>query len=294
MGNKKNRFRIGLLCTLCIAFGISAIYLKKEEGTQVHASYEQGEEKHHFFKQNEQAQKIPVITYHQLFKQSDFYNHKNDMNVSEEEFEKQMEFLAKNNYKTITLTEFYNFIYYKQSLPKKSVLLTFDDGPKTNYIYAYPILKKNNLHAVSFLITNRIKNEVKPFTRNATQALSLPEINQMRDVFEFGSHSHAMHGRENGIPLLVKSNKKDIQKDALISKPYTTFLAYCYPFGQHKEKTIEGIQDAGFKLAFSTEEGYATSNSPLYNIPRIAVFPKTTLEEFEKIVDGTWIKNIKK
>ena len=58
------------------------------------------------------------------------------------EFEKQMEYLAKHNYTSLTAEEFYLYMQNKITVPKNSILITFDDGFKNNLDAAYPILKK--------------------------------------------------------------------------------------------------------------------------------------------------------
>ena len=76
-------------------------------------------------------------------------------------FEAQMKMLAKGGYTTITPDELLAYKQGKITLPKKSVLITFDDGWRNNYIYAYPILKKYGLKATIFLITSWIEEASK-------------------------------------------------------------------------------------------------------------------------------------
>ena len=65
--------------------------------------------------------------------------------MTKEQFTKQMEYLHEEGYTTLTLPEFQAYMEEEIDVPKKSVLITFDDGFKDNYINAYPILKKYDL-----------------------------------------------------------------------------------------------------------------------------------------------------
>mgnify|MGYP002662083896 CR=1 FL=1 len=60
-------------------------------------------------------------------------------NLSAEEFEKQIKQIKNMNTYKFEEIEKFNYL-----IPKKSILLTFDDGYKSNYTNAYPILKKYN------------------------------------------------------------------------------------------------------------------------------------------------------
>jgi peptidoglycan/xylan/chitin deacetylase (PgdA/CDA1 family) len=66
-------------------------------------------------------------------------------------FEQQMEYLGRNSH-VISLNELANGIK-NNSLPENAVVLTFDDGFLSNYICAYPVLKRLNLPATIFLST---------------------------------------------------------------------------------------------------------------------------------------------
>ena len=66
-------------------------------------------------------------------------------------FEKQLKALRRLNYYTPTLDEIYDHINGIKLLPKKSVVLTFDDGYCDNYIFAYPLMKKYGFRGTIFV-----------------------------------------------------------------------------------------------------------------------------------------------
>jgi peptidoglycan/xylan/chitin deacetylase (PgdA/CDA1 family) len=233
------------------------------------------------------ATEVPVIVYHHLLKEKENVKFKNEKTVvSYEQFSEQMKFLHDHGYHTITLPELEQFLHGKRNLPAKSIMIHFDDGLKTNYIYAYPVLKRYHFHAVAFLITSRNTATVQPFHPDILQYLSWPEIDQMRDVFEFASHTHALHNRgTDGIGNLIKEPREIVKADLLQSRKLlngTTYFAY--PFGQYKQETIDILKETGFTMAFTTETGTVKPGDDPYQLKRYGIGPDTTLEEFKHII----------
>ncbi len=79
------------------------------------------------------------------------------VNCSEEEFEKEILFFKKY-FNLISLEDLKNYLLNNLVLPKNSLLITFDDGYKDNYTYAYQVLKRNKVPAAIFLTTDFIDN----------------------------------------------------------------------------------------------------------------------------------------
>jgi peptidoglycan/xylan/chitin deacetylase (PgdA/CDA1 family) len=71
------------------------------------------------------------------------------------EFESQIRYLSKA-YEVLPLDKLAEYVQGRETLPRKAVAITFDDGYKDNYIYAYPILKKYGVPATIFLTTGYI------------------------------------------------------------------------------------------------------------------------------------------
>ena len=94
-------------------------------------------------------QTVPILTYHKFSNGSS-----NRMTVKTEEFERQMRYLKENGYRTVGLDQLLDFMEFKSSLPDKAVVITIDDGWRSAYQIAYPILKEYGFKAVLFLYTD--------------------------------------------------------------------------------------------------------------------------------------------
>ena len=78
-------------------------------------------------------QLVPILTYHDLAPAA-----KGRMVMGAKGFEEQMRYLKANGYRVITLKEYVEFVSLQRQLPKKSVLITFDDGYRSFLRYGYP------------------------------------------------------------------------------------------------------------------------------------------------------------
>lgn len=60
-------------------------------------------------------------------------------------------FLRENNYRTLSASDFLGYMTDGKIIPDRSVLLTFDDGPRNFYDVAFPLLKQFNASAIAFI-----------------------------------------------------------------------------------------------------------------------------------------------
>lgn len=201
-----------------------------------------------------------------------------------DEFEKQMKFLAENGYKTLTSEEFLEFKKGK-NFNKKAVFITFDDGWRDNYYYAYPILKKFNLKATIFLVTEWIekasekKEEFKPLRHNEAKKevqinpssviLNWDEIEKMKDIFDFHSHTHSHRDFYFGREYLWEEefiNSKEVLKNRLgIDSKHL-----CWPRGKYDNDLLKLAKNY-FEVFYTTKRGINLPNNNLDEIKRIAV-----------------------
>ncbi len=129
------------------------------------------------------ANSLPIINYHGV---SDT-EYKED--ILTENFKNHIFALKAAGYETITLQEFIDFVGGKTTLPQKSIMITFDDGLKSSYENATPILEVADYTAVMFIITKYSTAE------GTSYYISLNEAKEMlaSGVWELQVHASDSH-----------------------------------------------------------------------------------------------------
>ena len=120
---------------------------------------------------------VPVLNYHQI----NDVDH-NAMTITTKQFEAQMKYLSDNNYTAISPDQLIDHLETGAPLPPHPVLITFDDGYKDNYLNAFPILKKYQMTATIFLISDYVSTYEKYLTWDEIALMQ-------RDGIDFESHT---------------------------------------------------------------------------------------------------------
>ncbi len=211
---------------------------------------------------------IPVLTFHRIEDLSSVISFPPAL------FGRFMEKLARNGYRTVSLTDAVENLYSGASLPEKTFVLTFDDGYRTVYSEAFPVMKRYGLSATVFLTVGKSGNpgpggRMPPL--NGCEMLSREEILEMREAgISFGAHtlSHpdlSRLGTEAAEYEIVKS--KEIV-EGILDEPVRSFA---YPYGRYDKTSME-IASRHFDCACSDELGLANPRSERYALERVDAF----------------------
>ncbi len=232
------------------------------------------------------AESVPVLMYHHLLKDEENPFKDNCVILPVKTFKKHMDLLYENGYYTVGLDELESFVKGELKLPKRSVLITFDDGYKSNYEYAYPILKEYGFRAAIFLISGWNTDEIVSFDADELQHLSWNEIENSRDVFEYASHTHDLHKLdENEQGYLVTRPPDEVRQDLKTSMQLLDTVYFAYPYGHYNEETLEILKELGYRMAFTIEPGRVKPGDSLLELNRYTIFSYTSLRDFKKMVD---------
>ncbi len=122
-------------------------------------------------------QLVPVLVYHRIDVEQ-----KGRLTISTSNFEAQMRYLHAEGFRAVSLRDFMQFSIGRRQLPRKSVLLAFDDGYRSFLRYARPVLKGLGFSATLFVYTDYIGS--------GGNALSWSELRALIDEgFEVQAHS---------------------------------------------------------------------------------------------------------
>ncbi len=203
--------------------------------------------------------KIPILTYHSFGPKPDFKENKTQLQyrVTAAMFESQMKALVDKGYHTITFADLVDNQLNGKPLPEKSVVLTFDDGWKSQYDLAVPILEKYNLTGTFFIITN------------STGTKAYMSVDELKDLhakgFEIASHTKS-HPR---LPTLDDTKLlEELQgsKNVLEDKLGITVKTLAYPYYAHDARVMQAVQDVGYLGARAGWGGFKNDATHLFNM----------------------------
>ena len=254
---------------------------------------------------------VPVFMYHRITddKKDDkvrYQLHKGNqldldsMKVSPTQFDKQMNYLFKKKYTVGRLT--------KDSLIKKSkhAYITFDDGYKDNFLFAYPTLKKYNQVGIFYVTADLIdQDKFMPIDindkRNENKLLSWDEIIIMaQDNMQIGSHTM-------NHPWLTDSNVNQeeeivLSKKLIEEKTKIKVDTFAYPGGLYNEESIL-LAKSNYETAVITSRGddFPNSNKNEYLIERETISSNDSMFMFKFKLYGfhkflrklVWLKKLR-
>ena len=103
---------------------------------------------------------IRVLAYHSVSPATATYC-KSGIRVSPAHFDEQMAYLSRH-YQILSMDEAVAHLTTARDLPRNAVVITFDDGYRDNYIYAWPILRKWRVTATFYVVSSAVTGR-QPF-----------------------------------------------------------------------------------------------------------------------------------
>jgi len=222
---------------------------------------------------------IPILTYHNFTK-----DESSSYNINILEFEKQMDYLAAHNYSVISLSELFKGLREGQ-LPPKPIVITIDDGFKSSFTLAYPVLKKYNFPATLFVYTD--------FIEKNSYSLTWEEIREMtKNNIEIGSHtlSHCnllkYKKNENYETYLDRIRREIIfSKEILESKMGGKVKFFAYPYGVYSPIIKDIVIQAGYEGILNANSMSNNLNADPFSLNRQIISGQSPLNSFIQILN---------
>lgn len=195
--------------------------------------------------------------------------------LTPESFRGYMEDLKAAGYETVFLDDLISFVDGKTTLPEKPVVVTFDDGYESNYIYAWPILTELGMKADISIIGYTVGASIWPGTdKPITPHFTWQQAQEMYNsgVIRIHSHTYGMHKHKS----VTVVDRAGVLKNP--TEPYASYMelfradtrqnnkliadhlryenkVYTYPYGLNDKLTESMLSDMGFRITMTIDPG---------------------------------------
>lgn len=222
------------------------------------------------------CQAVPILTYYRFSK-----NKTAELTVSQAAFGEQMEFLKENGYRVITLDQLLDFLDFKCQISEKSVVITFDDGWRSLYDFAFPILKDYDFPATLFVYTDFIggKNAL------SWEQISILAENGFDIQCKTKTHRNmAKLKKGESFEEYFRALEREIsQSKELIEKKLRKECKYmAYPYGSTNNLVVALLRKHGYRAAFTVTRGSNPFFVNNYMINRSVIYGEFDIEQFKK------------
>ena len=198
---------------------------------------------------------IPILLYH-IVSNSPSLNCTNNLYaVCEENFTEQIQYLYNNNFTSITYEDYFNYIQGTFSLPKKPIIITFDDIHNSTCNFAEDTLDTYGFVAVQNIITNSV---------GTSDRCSWSDLDrQLSKGWEMGSHSINGTNMLQLSPTVIQQVMNE-SKNAIESNLSTTVIQFQYPQNQ-RNLTSDNICAGIYNICSGNATNYPTAKYAYIN-----------------------------
>jgi len=224
--------------------------------------------------------KLPILLYHKIDDIPAGARYPQNY-VTPQQFDAQLAFLKRCGYRSIS---FAHYLAYRQGaarLPRRPVILTFDDGYRSNRDIALPILTRHGFTATIFLVAGRVGKSSGWDSDDVPEPLL--DVGAIRAMqargIEFQSHT-TTHPRLTQLPAArarVELCSSRVQLTELLGRPVSVVA---YPYGDYNEAVMGLAREAGYQAAAIVRRRINRDSRDLFALHRIPVKYVTSLARF--------------
>ncbi|WP_064749642.1 poly-beta-1,6-N-acetyl-D-glucosamine N-deacetylase PgaB [Lysobacter firmicutimachus] len=260
-----------------------------------------------------QADELLVLSYHDV---RDDVARKGDPDayaVSTQNFAAHLDWLAGHGYHPVSLSQVIAASRGEKPLPPKAVLLTFDDGLRSIYTHAFPLLRAYGYPALMAVVTSwvdlprdqQVDYGPRMFTHDDFVTWDQLREMQASGLIEVASHSHALHRgvtsnpQGNSMPAAItrvwdpKAERYETEAEYLarIRKDLGDSVAaikrelgvapqsVVWPYAAYNSQTNAIADQLGMQVTFDLEGRHQTLRRDLHGLARLLVFDNPTVND---------------
>jgi peptidoglycan/xylan/chitin deacetylase (PgdA/CDA1 family) len=218
-------------------------------------------------------QTVPILCYHRFGEKG------GRLELSAKQFEDQLSYLKQHDFRVIHLHDLYEFLKGERRIPKRSVVITIDDGHRSIYKIAFPLLKKYNFPATVFVYSDYLNNgglktsELKAMHKSGLISLQ-PHSKTHSNLAINGAEESRVAYRKR-VRDEVRIPIRKLHKAVGESPRY-----YAYPFGDANSQVINELQENGLLLGLTVRPAANAAFTYPYLLNRSMIFGDRGMDDF--------------
>jgi peptidoglycan/xylan/chitin deacetylase (PgdA/CDA1 family) len=221
------------------------------------------------------ARPVPILMYHVIAGAPPGVAYP-DLFVRPSDFAAQMAWLARHGYHGVTLRQVYDYWRGGSPLPRRPIVVSFDDGYMSDHTKALPVLQKLHWPGVLNL---KVGNTLSNFNLPRWRVRKLIGAGWEIDAHTL-THPDLTKVDDNRLWNEVHGSRVWIQRTFHVPVDF-----FCYPAGRYDAHVIEAVRRAGFLAATTTNYGVARPARP-YELSRIRVNARDGVAGFARKLEG--------
>ena len=222
-------------------------------------------------------QTVPILVYHRFSETA-----ADEMTVTASAFEAQMRFLRDNDFHVIPLDSLFDFMAFERQIPQKAVVITIDDGWRSVYDIAFPILRKYGYPATLFVYTDLITG-----SRKALDWKHLREMAKGGLDLQCHSKTHrslaSMGASESFRDYFEALETEILESTALIREKTGADVKYlAYPYGDTNPLVESLLIKLGFRGGLTAERKSNPFFVNPFRVGRSMIYGEFDLQRFAR------------
>ena len=217
----------------------------------------------------EAAEGVSVLMYHMIGDIPD-----NGAVLTEENFRAQLEFIRKNGFHPISMTELYAYVTEGAPLPEKPLCITFDDGYADNFSIVYPLMKEYGYPWTVFVITGDVG---KPGRMTWDELREMAESRAVTIASHTATHPKLAEISAEAARADIAAAQRALKEKLGIENRWLAF-----PYGSYDAEVIDIAKSLGIQMVVTSDSGRVHTGDDPYTLRRAWIGNEVSEENYQE------------